>query len=92
MKVKIYQPTKNAMQSGKKNKGWILIPTEEENSKSISNITGWTSSSNTQTQLQLSFHDKESAVAYAKQQGFDYEVIDPQISLVHKKSYADNFC
>lgn len=91
MQVKIYQPTKTATQSGTRHNSWLLTPVENENSTSLSDITGWTSSANTKTQLQLHFHDKESAIAYAKQQGFDYQVIEPKIALVHKKSYADNF-
>jgi hypothetical protein len=91
MKVKIYQPSKTATQSGKKPSEWLLVPIEENKNRWIDNVTGWTSTSNTKTQLKLSFKDKESAISYAKKQGFDYKIIEPKTALICKKSYADNF-
>lgn len=91
LKVKIYKPAKNAMQSGLKNKYWLLQPIEEVNSKSIDKITGWTSSNNTTTQINLRFLNKEDAIKYAVSQGFEYKIQEPQYSTVKKKSYCDNF-
>ena len=73
MKVKIYKPVKSATQSGKKNtKSWILEYLEEDKTRSIDNLTGWTSSNNTQTQIKLNFFDKEEAINYAKKNNFQY--------------------
>lgn len=92
MKVRIYRPTKSAMQSGKNNmKKWLLVPIEEENLRSLNPLMGWTSVDNTQSQLRLFFATKEAAIDYAKSQKFDYEVEEPEISSVKKKSYAANF-
>ena len=91
MEVKIYQPSKSVTQSGRKNKPWMLVPTMEENHLSIDNLTGWTSSNNTLSQLKLKFQTQKEAVIYAQSQGWNYQIIEPKTSLVIKKSYADNF-
>ncbi len=80
------------MQSGKNNiKKWLLVPIEEENIRSVNPLMGWTSSDSTQSQLKLFFASKEAAIDYAKSQKFDYEIEEPEISCVKKKSYAANF-
>jgi hypothetical protein len=91
MKAKIYQPTRTATQSGKKNSGWLLELVTEENPASIDNIMGWTSSDNTLTQLKLHFQNQEDAVAYAKNQDWNYQIIQPVAAKIVKKSYSDNF-
>jgi len=89
-KAKIYIPAKNSMQSGlgKSNK-WILV-FETENS-GINPLMGWETSSNTLSELNLEFSNKELAVEYAKKNKIDFEIIEPQKRKMVKKSYADNF-
>jgi hypothetical protein len=92
MKVRILRPAKSAMQSGRKNtKKWWLVPVEQENTRSINPLMGWTSAANTKSQLKLSFPSKEAAIEYAKSQKFDFEVEEPEISSIKKKSYTANF-
>lgn len=92
MKVRIYKPAKSAMQSGKNNtKKWLLVPVEKENVRSLNPLIGWTSIANTQSQLKLFFASKEAAIAYAVAQKFDYEVEEPRLASIKKKSYAANF-
>ncbi|MES2677157.1 MAG: NADH dehydrogenase ubiquinone Fe-S protein 4 [Pseudomonadota bacterium] len=91
MQVKIYQPAKTSTQSGKKHQQWIITPIENENHRSIDNVMGWTSSDNTLTQLELKFQSADDAVKYAKTKGWSYQIIQPQIAKVIKKSYAENF-
>ena len=80
------------MQSGKKNtKKWLVMPLEDHNTRSVSQITGWISSDDTSTQLKFEFATKEDAVNFAKNHRFEYEVEEPQTSTVKKKSYAENF-
>jgi len=78
------------MQSGlgKSNK-WILV-FETENS-GINPLMGWETSSNTLSELNLEFSNKELAVEYAKKNKIDFEIIEPQKRKMVKKSYADNF-
>jgi hypothetical protein len=91
MKVKIYQPTKTATQSGKKSPLWILSQIEDVSSRNIDPIMGWTSSNNTLTQIELKFQNSDDAAQYAKSQGWEYEIFEPQTAHIVKKSYTDNF-
>ena len=89
-KAKIYIPNKNPMQSGTgKTDKWIL---EFETKDPTNNpLMGWESSSDTYTELKLEFSSKELAINYAKKNKIDFEVVEPKIRKVVKKSYADNF-
>ena len=89
-KAKIYIPNKNPMQSGNgKTDKWIL---EFETKDPTNNpLMGWESSSDTYTELKLEFSSKELAINYAKKNKIDFEVVEPKIRKVVKKSYADNF-
>ena len=89
-KAKIYIPNKNPMQSGiGKTDKWIL---EFETKDPTNNpLMGWESSSDTYTELKLEFSSKELAINYAKKNKIDFEVVEPKIRKVVKKSYADNF-
>ncbi len=89
-KAKIYIPHKNPMQSGYvKNNKWILEFITVNPSKNP--LMGWESSSDTLTELKLSFSSKELAINYAKKKKIDYEIIEPKKRKTVKKSYADNF-
>ena len=89
-KVKIYKPTKTAMQSGiAKSNIWILEYIVGKTG--INPLMGWESSKNTLSELKLKFSSKDNAIKYAKKNKIDYEVIDPKSRKVIKKSYADNF-
>jgi len=89
-KAKIYIPNKNPMQSGQgKTDKWIL---EFETKDPTNNpLMGWESSSDTYTELKLEFSTKELAINYAKKNKIEFEIIEPKIRKVVKKSYADNF-
>jgi hypothetical protein len=91
MSAKIYRPTKTAMQSGKGNThDWVLefLP---ESPKTIDPIMGWTSSSDTQTQLKMKFENCEEAEKYAQSHKIDYIIIKPKTGKLIKQAYADNF-
>ena len=91
MKVRIYRPAKTAMQSGRaRTKSWLL-ECEPENSRYVEPIMGWTSSDDTKQQLRLRFATKEDAIAYARRNGYEFELEEPNLPVVHPKSYADNF-
>ena len=78
------------MQSGQgKTDKWIL----EFETKDPSNnpLMGWESSSDTYTELKLEFSTKELAINYVKKNKIEFEIIEPKIRKVVKKSYADNF-
>ena len=89
-KAKIYKPSKTAMQSGiKKFDKWIIEFITEK--PGINPLMGWESSTDTNSELKLEFSSKELAIEYAKKNKINYELIEPKIRKIIKKSYADNF-
>jgi len=91
MFAKIYQPARNAMQSGRAlSKQWLLEFTPEM-AQRPDPLMGWTSSTDMRAQIRLSFDSQEAAVAYARRQGIPYQVMTPHAPKRYVKSYADNF-
>ncbi|TNE63108.1 MAG: ETC complex I subunit [Alphaproteobacteria bacterium] len=91
MKARIYQPAKNAMQSGTGNSRRWVLEFEPAAPKQIDPIMGWTGSGDTRGQLKLRFETQAEAEAYAARNGIPYEV-----KAVHRKkriiqAYSDNF-
>ena len=88
--AKIYKPTKSAMQSGtKKYDKWILEFITKDND--INPLMGWESSSDTLSEINLEFNSKDDAINYAEKNSINFEVIEPKIRKIIKKSYSDNF-
>ena len=52
---------------------------------------GWQSSSNTLSEVKMSFNTKDDAINYAKKNKINYIVVEPNKRTIVKKSYADNF-
>ena len=91
MLARIYQPARNAMQSGKaRTKKWVL-EYEPERPREIEPLMGWTASSDMRQQVILDFDTKEEAVAYAQKNGIPFQVFEPQERKKIIKAYADNF-
>jgi len=89
-KAIIYKPSKTAMQSGtKKFNKWILEFITKK--PGINPLMGWETSTDTYTELTINFSTKELAIEYAKRNKIDYELIEPKVRKIVKKSYADNF-
>jgi hypothetical protein len=90
MKVKIYKPTKTAMQSGSRNtKKWLIEFDTKD--KGINPLMGWESSKDTMSEVKLEFETKEQAIKFANKNNLDYYLIEPQKRKLIKKSYTDNF-
>lgn len=91
MQVRIYKPSKNAMQSGRgKSKLWQIEP-ELESARVPEPLMGWTSSEDTLNQIRLRFESAEAAVQYAEKQGWAYTLDQPQERKVTPRNYGDNF-
>jgi len=89
-KAKIYKPSKTAMQSGvKKFDKWVIEFITEKTG--INPLMGWESSTDTSSELKLEFSSKDLAIEYAKKNKISYELIEPKVRKIIKKSYADNF-
>ena len=91
MTARIYRPARNAMQSGKgKSKQWVLVH-EATTPRSIDPLMGYTSSSDMNQQVKLSFETLEEAEAYAKRNGIPYSVQPAHDPTPKRVSYPDNF-
>ena len=91
MPARIFKPAKTAMQSGEaRTKEWVL-EFEPEGRSGIEPLMGWTSSSDTKSQVRLEFESKDEAIAYATRHGLAYTLIEPKPRAQIKKSYAENF-
>ena len=78
------------MQSGiKKFDKWIIEFITEK--PGINPLMGWESSTDTSSELKLEFSSKDLAIEYAKKNKISYELIEPKVRKIIKKSYADNF-
>lgn len=93
MRARIYQPAKTAMSSGTaKTKRWVLEFAPSE-ARSVDPLMGWTSSSDTQSQVKLSFETKEDAIEYAQSKGIDALVQEPKKRKANIRAggYGENF-
>ena len=93
MSARIYRPARNAMQSGTaKTRDWVLEYVSET-AREVDPLMGWTSSSDTQSQVRLRFDSKEAALDYAKENGIEATVSEPNKRKpnVRARGYAENF-
>ena len=91
MTVKIYKPSKTAMQSGRgKTKQWLAEYISETDNKKDS-LMGWNSSADTKSQIKLFFDTKYQAIDWAKNCGYQFYVEEPKGRNIKPKSYAANF-
>lgn len=93
MQARIYQPSRSAMQSGTANTmSWILefVPSS---ARKLDPLMGWTSSSDTRSQVQIAFDTQEAAVAYAKENDLAYQVLasNKRRIIKRRRGYAENF-
>jgi hypothetical protein len=88
--ARIYRPAKTAMQQGMAARDWIL-EYEPEKPFTIEPLMGWTSSTDTKSQLRMSFATKEEAVAFATRHGIAFRLEESQKTALRPKSYAENF-
>lgn len=93
MRARIYQPARNAMQSGTaKTKGWVL-EFAPASAREVDPLMGWTSTTDTATQVKLRFATREDALDYARANGIDAEVLEPQArkANIRPLGYGENF-
>ena len=89
--VRIFQPAKNAMQSGRANTQAWVVEFEPNDAVKPSPLMGWPGSADTRQQVRLSFDSRDDAIGYAKKHGLDYEVQPSGDRSVRTKAYSDNF-
>lgn len=91
MAARIFRPARSAMQSGKGNtKDWLLV-FDARDAKTVEPLMGYTSSTDTRSQVRLSFETAEQAVAYCEREGLAYRLEDAADRSRPQLSYSDNF-
>jgi len=91
MRARIYQPPKNAMQSGwAATQEWVL-EFEPCSPRRPDPLMGWIGSADTLAQVRLHFASRDEAVGYAEKRGIAYDLELPQARRIRPKAYADNF-
>ncbi|MDB5698421.1 MAG: complex subunit [Alphaproteobacteria bacterium] len=91
MAARIFQRSKNAMQSGRaRAEDWVL-QFESKRPKRPDPLTGWSGGADTSEQVSLSFPTLEAATLYAQRNGVDFHVVPPSERKLRLQSYADNF-
>ncbi|MDX8347919.1 ETC complex I subunit [Cognatiyoonia sp. IB215446] len=93
MRARIFRPAKTAMSSGTaKTKHWVLEYVSAS-AREVDPLMGWTSSSDTQSQVRLEFDSKEAALDYAKEHGIEASVQQPKPRKpnIRPGGYGENF-
>lgn len=89
--VKIYQPAKTTMQSGRaKTKKWLL-EYDVATKRAPEDVMGWVASGDTLNQVRIFFDTPENAVAYAEKMGWSYKVDESHGRKIKGRTYMDNF-
>ena len=93
MRARIFKPSKTAMSSGTaKTRHWVLEHVNETG-RDVDPLMGWTSSTDTQAQVRLTFDTKEAALDYAKDHLIDAVVQEPKVrkANIRPGGYGENF-
>lgn len=72
----IYQPARSVMQSAPAPRRWVLR-FERTRPPFTDPLMGWTASVDPISQIELTFPDMQSAIAFAERHGWRYEVSEP---------------
>jgi len=89
--VRVYQPRKNAMQSGRARTQQWLVEFEPGAQVKNDNLMGWVGCGDTRNQLRMRFPTREEAVAFCEKNELDFYVSEPKSRTTKIKAYADNF-
>jgi hypothetical protein len=91
MAARIFQRSKNAMQSGRARASEWVLEFESHIRKRPDPLTGWSGGAETVEQLRLTFPTLDAATAYAERNRVDFHVVPPSEPKLKLQSYADNF-
>ncbi|MFK7902332.1 MAG: ETC complex I subunit [Nitratireductor sp.] len=90
-RARIFSPAKTAMQSGKNKTGSWVLEFEKSAPATIEPLMGYTSSSDTKSQIRMKFDSKEAAVAYATRNGIAFTLLEPKAQKRRAMTYSENF-
>jgi len=91
--VRIFQPTRNTMQSGgAKGEKWrIDFDILQGGGRWENPLMGWASSADYLQGTRIAFRSKEDAIHFAEKQGWDYYVQQETVKRIPPKNYSENF-
>ncbi len=91
MKVRIFQPSKTSMQSGRGKLNQWVLEYEPTSARNPETLMGWTQSGDTLNQVRLNFNSSDDAVKFAQGKGWSYTVQIPQERKIKARNYGDAF-
>ena len=93
MRARIFQPARTAMSSGTARTRHWVVEFAPRASRELDPLMGWTGSGDTQAQVRLRFPTRDEAEAYARDNGLDYIVVDPNKRQpnIRPGGYGENF-
>ena len=86
--VRIYRPSKNAMQSGRALTDHWVLEYELETARRPEPLMGWTASGDTDNQIQLQFPTRDAAVDFSRKNGWTMDIEDEQPRKIVPRNYA----
>lgn len=89
--ARIFQRSKNAMQSGNARTGEWVLEFESHEPHRPDPLMGWSGGADTQSQVSIDFPTLEAAKAYAEKHGIACHIVPPAERRMKLQSYADNF-
>lgn len=93
MSARIYQPARTAMSSGAAKTHLWVLEYAPASARSVDPLMGWTSSGDMDSQVRLRFESKDAAVDYAKDNGIEAVVHEPnkRKPVIRAGGYGENF-
>jgi hypothetical protein len=91
MAARIFQQPKSAMQSGKAKSDLWVLEFAPADARWADPLMGWTATRDTQSQVRLTFPDKDAAKTYAAKHGVIARVHATPPKALKLQAYADNF-
>lgn len=91
MAARIFQRSKNAMQSGTARADDWVLQFESHRPHCPDPLTGWSGGAETQSQVTIAFPTLEAAQAYAEKNGIAVHLVPSAERKLKLQAYADNF-
>jgi hypothetical protein len=81
------------MQSGTAKTHHWIVEFASASPRAVDPLMGWTSSTDTQSQVRMRFETREAALAYAREQGLEVTVTEPKPRRhnIRARGYGENF-
>lgn len=89
--VRVYMPTKNAMQSGRAKSGAWVVEFINPQAPYKEPLMGWQATRASFARKRLSFHTKEEALIFVRAKNFSYTLEDPKEEKSVGKQYGHHF-